>query len=332
MLVRRQRRQRRQRRRGLDRTHSGHDVGRRATESTSAPPTLGASDADTVTFVDRDARVWRIGGDPDTITSAFGSIWVKFDDGKVLRFNPASGKVLATIDTGYSATPACELLGADDHRIWTCAGPNRLLPIDPRNNIAGKPVRSSILGDQVSLPWSAELIWTIRGDGQQLDGHSTDGSVATTVDLGAFCTDLAASEALLVAVCPSDAKVVLVDPKLGTVVGEVALDDPRRAAVADFVWVGYGAGTAQIDPQTLEIVAVYGVTPGIGGALWASDTDVWMRNEGQPFLTHIDPVRHEIVETVKAPQFTSGGSVLGLGDEVWATGNDEQLIVRLSST
>ena len=175
-------------------------------------------------------------------------------------------------------------------------------------------------------------LWTIRGDGQTLNGRSPDGSVATTVDLDAFCTDLAGSKTVLVAVCPSDAKVVIVDPERASVVGEVPLDDPRRAAVADSVWVGYGAGTAQIDPQTVEIVAVYDdVTPGIEGALWASDTDVWMRSAGQPFLTHIDPARREVVETVKAPQFRSGGGVVGLADDLWATGYDDQLIVMLSA-
>ena len=126
-----------------------------ATGTTSAPPTVDSNGAKTVTFADRDATVWRTGGDPDTLVSAFGSIWVKFDDGEVQRINPANGKVIASIETGYSALPSCDLLGADDHLIWTCAGPNRLFPIDPRSNTAEKPVRASILSDQISLPWSA---------------------------------------------------------------------------------------------------------------------------------------------------------------------------------
>lgn len=302
-----------------------------ATDATSPPPTVGADDAQTLTFADRGATVWRRGGDPDTVTSAFGSIWVKFADGSVQRINPANGKVIASIDTGYSAVPSCDLLGADDRFVWTCAGPNRLLPIDPRDNTAEKPVHASILGDQISLPWSAGMLWTIRGDGHTLDGRSSDGSVARTVDLGAFCTDLAGSETVLVAVCPTDGKVVLVDPDLATIAGEVPLDDPRRATVADSVWVGFGGGTAQIDPQALEVIAVYDVAPNIEGALWASDTDVWVRSAGRPFLTHIDPVRQQIVETVSAPRFQSGGDIHGLGDDLWATGYDDQLIVMLSA-
>lgn len=245
---------------------------------------------------------------------------MKFDDGKVLRIDPDGGKEIASIDTGYSAVPPCGLLGADDRLIWTCAGPNRLLPINPRDNSAQKQVRDSILGDQISLPRSAGLLWTIRGDGRTLDGRSSDGTVVTSVDLGAFCTDLAGSETLLVAVCPTDAKVVLVDPDLATVIGEVPFDGPTRAAVADTVRVGFSGGTAQIDPQTLEVVAVYDATPGLEGFVWASDTDVWVRNAGRPFLTHIDPAGQEIVETVDAPQFQSGGDVLGVGDDLWATG------------
>lgn len=320
---------------GTGSTRSPSDAGGTGTDNaadpTSAPPTIGAEDAQTFTFDDRDATVWRRGGDPDMVVSAFGSIWVKFADGKVQRIDPGNGRVIATMDTGYSANPSCDLLGATDELIWTCAGPNSLLAIDPRDNTTLKPVHTSILGDQTFLPWSAGKLWTIRGNAKNVDGRSSDGSVATTVDLGAFCTDLAGSETRLIAVCPTDAKVVVIDPGRGTVVGEVPVDTPTRAAVADFIWVGFGAGTAQIDPETLEIVAVYDVAPGLEGAVWASDTDVWVRNAGRPFLTRIDPARQELTETVTSEQFHSGGGVVGLGDHLWATAYNDQVIVKMSS-
>jgi hypothetical protein len=320
------------------------DSGTRSTESsagqtgtdhpadpTSAPPTVGARSAQTFTFGDRDATVWRRGGDPDMVVSAFGSVWVKFADGKVQRLDPATGQVTATVDTGYSANPSCDLLGATDRLIWTCAGPNSLLAIDPRDNTADKPLRTSVLGDQTFLPWSAGKLWTIRGTATSVDGRSPDGSVATSVDLGAFCTDLAGSTALLIAMCPTDAKVVVIDPRRGAVVGEVPLDAPTRGAVADYIWAGFGAGTAQIDPATLEIVAVYDVAPGLEGAVWASDTDVWVRSAGRPFLTRIDPAEQEISATITSQHFHSGGGVIGLGDHLWATAYDDQVIARMSA-
>lgn len=214
------------------------EASRSATDATTVPPMVSARDAQRLTFADRGATVWRRGGDPDSIVSAFGSIWVQFADGKVQRINPANGQVIASIETGYSAIPSCDMLSADDHVIWTCAGPNSLLPIDPRTNAAGTLVRGSILGDQLHLPWSARMLWTIRGNGKTLDGRGADGSVLTSVNLGAFCTDLAGSQSVHVAVRPTDAKVAFVDPARATVVGDVPLDDPRRAAVADFAWVG----------------------------------------------------------------------------------------------
>ena len=320
---------------GRGSTGSPSSAGRAGTnntaDSTSAPPTIGPKAAQTFTFSDRDATVWRRGGDPDMVVSAFGSVWVKFAAGKVQRVDPASGRVMATIDTGYSANPSCDLLGATDDLIWTCAGPNTLLAIDPRDNTAGKPVHTSVLGDQTFLPWSAGKLWTIRGTAETVDGRSSDGSVATSVDLGAFCTDLAGSPTLLIAMCPTDAKVVVIDPGRGTVLGEVPLDTPTRGAVADFIWAGFGSGTAQIDPATLEVVAVYDVAPGLEGAVWASDTDVWVRNAGRPFLTHIDPAEQEITANITSQRFHSGGGVIGLGDHLWATAYNDQVIVRMSA-
>src|SRR5262245_2383896 len=286
----------------------------------------------TLTFADLDATEWHRGTDPDRLLSAFGSIWVKFADGKVQRTDPADGKVIASIPTGYDGPPSCDLLGADESHVWTCAGPNSLLPIDPRSNTAGKPVHGSILSDQIFLPWSGGMLWTIRGDGKTLDGRSSDGSVATSVDLKAFCTDLAGSETVLIALCPTDTRVVFIDPRQAKVVGHVRLEDPRRGAVADSAWVGYEGGTAQIDPKTLEVMAKYDVVPELEGAVWASDTDVWVRTAGgEPFLTHIDPTTQEIVETVDAPQFTSGGDVLELGDDLWVTAYDDQLVATMSA-
>lgn len=302
----------------------GNSDGDSGSSPAGPPPAL--------TFADFDATTWKRGTDPERVVSAFGSIWVRYADGKVHRIDPDSGKVIATIPTGYSDFPACVRLTADDRYIWTCSSPNTMLRIDPRTNTADQPIRTSILSDQIYMPWSSGLLWTIRGSARTLDGWSADGSVAASVDLKAFCTDLAGSQTVVIALCPTDGKVVFVDPDSAKVVGSVPLEDPHRAAVADYAWVGYGDGTAQIDPETFEVVAEYDVVPTLEGSVWASDTDVWVRTDGgKPFLTHIDPAAHQIVETINAPNYESGGDVIERGDDLWATGYNDQLIVRMSA-
>jgi hypothetical protein len=51
---------------------------------------------------------------------------------------------------------------------------------------------------------------------------------------------------------------------------------------------------------------------------------------GGSFLARIDPVERRIVETIEAPQLSSGGDVVVIGDSVWATAYNDETVVQLS--
>lgn len=87
-------------------------------------------------------------GDPDWLTTAEGSLWVKRDDGKVSGLDLPSARPTGEVPTGYSGVPACQGLAYDGTSLWSCAGANRLVRIDPRTRTAGPRLRVSCPSDE----------------------------------------------------------------------------------------------------------------------------------------------------------------------------------------
>ena len=56
---------------------------------------------------------------------------------------------------------------------------------------------------------------------------------------------------------------------------------------------------------------------------------MWVRGDQRTFLTAIDPVRHRVVYQISADDLPSGGEVLGVGGQLWATAFDDATVVRL---
>jgi hypothetical protein len=124
-------------------------------------------------------------------------------------------------------------------------------------------------------------------------------------------------------------KVLRVDPRSGKVVDSLDFEGPRAIAADEEVWVGFGSGVAQVDPDSLEVVNVYEVYPGVTGSIFAGPSGVWVREEGERFLISIDRDAGEITEVISAPQFPSGGDVVQIGDSVWATAYNDAAVVQL---
>ena len=85
---------------------------------------------------------------------------------------------------------------------------------------------------------------------------------------------------------------------------------PSGAAVvsaSEHIWAGFEGGIAEIDPQTLEVLATFEVYPRYGGAIFATPDDVWVREEGKRFLTRIDPRSGRITQTVQRPEAAERG-------------------------
>ena len=112
---------------------------------------------------------------------------------------------------------------------------------------------------------------------------------------------------------------------------------PRQLEIADRfehagdLFVGSGDDLLQIDTGSGEVLHTYeGAGPGTYGDLDATADEVWVRREGGPFLTGIDPVAHEVVATVDASDIPGGGDVLITDEWIWAASFDDNVVVRVA--
>lgn len=306
-------------------------------ESASAP-TLPEPIPDVTPVVRLDERLRgqrSIDGQPDWLLAVDDLIWTKRDDGTVTAIDPDESGTVADIPTGYFTAPTCQGIAYDGQRLWTCAGPQAMVAIDPRTERAGDPVRVSRLNDQTQYPVAAGQLWVVDGSAKSLKGLSIDdGSVVTTTRLGAFCTDLARAPLdapNLYVVCPSDGLVLQVDPAAGQVTRELQLDLPQVAALGDDLWVGFDGGLAQVSPDDLTVTAVYGIAVGLTGGIDPTDDGVWVKDASGTSISQIDPVEQRFVSTVKGAAL-GVGDLLVVGDTLWTTNSDKSLLFELSTS
>ena len=303
-----------------------------AAESTEQPlpEAIPVADVKTVDLEQVATKLITIPDAPDWMVVAFDSLWVKRDNGVVDRVDPADGKVLAEISSGPYKPPVCQGIGASDDAVWACSREGEVVGIDPQADKVAVTVKIDKLLDQGRLVSAEDQIWVLTDQGRSLTGVDVaTGKESTTIALPGACADLAVSESTLWATCPQEDKLLRIDAAAGEVSDELELAGAQNASVGDDVFVGFEGGVAQIDPETLDVVAVYDVYPRLGGSLFATPDAVWVREEGDRFLTQIDPVAQEYVQAIEAPRIPSGGDVVVEGDSVWATAYNDDVLVQL---
>lgn len=302
------------------------------------PQPILADDAARVKLEDRLEREVRTTDEPDWMVYAFGSVWTIRGNGDVLRIDPANGSVIATIKnpSGFKP-PLCQGIGASEDSIWACPAsgspPGEVVRIDPESNEVVSTLSTRKIPDQGRLISSAGRLWLLTGSGETLTGVDLETEKPTSeLSLGTQCTQIASQPEdvkSLWALCPFDGLLLRIDPRVPKITGELNLDGAEHASVADDVWVAYDDGIAQVDPESLEVAAVYGLAALFGGAVHATEDEVWVREQGGHFLARIDPAAGRITETIEAPKLSSGGDVIVVDGSVWATAYDQSTIVKL---
>jgi streptogramin lyase len=288
-------------------------------DETSLPEPVSASGAKRFELEDR--LLTRLSlPSADWMVAAFDSLWVKQDDGRVVRVDPGTGKVIA--ETGsVSSGHSCQGIGASAEAIWSCPPSGAVERIDPKTNSIAATVRVDKLPDQGRLVSAAGRVWVLTGSGSKLAGiDPAKNKPAATIALDGDCVDLAADGATVWAMCPFEDRVLRIDAATGEVTDELELAGAANGVVGDDLWVAFEGGVAQVDLESLDVLAVYEVHPR------------WVREEGGSFLTRIDPEAQRIVETINARDLPSGGDVVQIGDSVWATAYDDATLVELSAT
>jgi len=106
---------------------------------------------------------------PDWLASGFGSVWVKRDDGAIVRLGPG-GKVQATIDADIYQPPVCQGLGVSADAVWACATEGTIIRIDPETNDVAAEIDLPKINEQGRLVSHGGQVWVLNGDGDKLKG------------------------------------------------------------------------------------------------------------------------------------------------------------------
>lgn len=270
---------------------------------------------------------------PDALAAGFGSVWVKRDDGSVSRVAP-SGTVQATIEAERFEPPVCQGIGVTANAVWACPTNGTIVRIDPRTDEVVATVEVPNLNEQVRLASSGDEVWVLTGDGDRLTAIAeATNEPGRSIELGEFCTEVSerAVGSVLWVTCASAGSLLRVDVAKGEVAGTVTdLPLATNVSAADFVWVGFEGGLAQIDPESLEVRMVHDVRPSPGGAVRATEDAVWVREDRDDFLARLDPDSGAVLQEVAAKGLPSGGDVLVLDGAVWASAYDDGTLVRLT--
>lgn len=296
------------------------------------PAPIGARGAPTVKL--KDVETTRVElSSPDWLATTTGALWVRLDGGQVVKLDPVTGAIQERIDSP-PGNGHCQAFGAaGDEAVFSCAYEGMMARIDPASNEVVSEVEVDFSSDQGHVVTADDNIWVLNPDGDKITPiHVNDNSLGKAIDLGSFCVELAADGPVIYATCTSDGLVLRIDSTRREVTHRLALTDPRTIwASPSGVFVSFEGGVAQLDPKSLEPAAVYDVPLDLGGGIFADAERAWLRAEGGPFLTVIDPAAHKIVQIVTAPDLPSGGSALRVGDIVWATASNDGSLVGMKT-
>lgn len=273
---------------------------------------------------------------PDALVAALGYIWVKTDDGRVVKVDPRSNRVVAQrkLDTARDSQHYCQGIGTDGRSVWVCAARDTatdVVRIDPHSLRPVVRVAADKAFDQEHLPYVAGRLWVLSSGGRRLLAVSPTTSVLTAYPLPATaCAQAAGSGTVLIVTCPTDNVVLRVDPTRGTILAHRTLRQPRYCTVSSTqVWVDTSDGIQRMDDHFRPTAVYAGLTVGLTGDL-ASDPSgvVWVRHE-QGFLYRIDPTRNAVVEQVRSAIPVSGGSILVTTNAIWTSAYDDNTVYHL---
>lgn len=296
------------------------------TTVSAAPSTVGTLDSRLVAEIDVD--------NPDALVEVGGAVWVKTDDGRVVRIDTSTDTVTGTVqlDTATDPSNYCQGIGTDGTAVWACTASDSttgIVRIDPATMATGTPVAVDKVFDQLSLPHTARGMWVLTADGTAVTVVDPATQATTSYPLPVRCLQLAASEAVVVATCALDDLVVALNPEDGSELARVSLESPRIAAASGSdVWVDTAQGVTRLNTD-LEVRAVYpDQVAGPEGDLAVDAQELWVRGAGG-VLWRIDPARDVVAEELTAEPALGAGSLLVTADSVWASSNDEGAVLHL---
>jgi len=271
----------------------------------------------------------------DGLAVVNGAVWVKTDDGRVVRVDPATNRVTgeARLDTSTDPSAYCLGITAVQGALWACSATGTstdVVEVATSTLAVTRRARVDKVFDQLSIPSAGGTLWVLSDNGAQATRLDTSTVRMTTTPLSVRCLQLAASSDMLVATCATQSVVLLLDPRTGQVTGRAELPEPRLAAVLDGeVWVDTAKGLTRLR-KDLSVAATYpSLSAGLGGDLVAAAGAIWLRT-GKGVITKIDATTGAPLQRIAPEADLTPGSLLVTNDSIWTTSSDDGLLYRLT--
>jgi hypothetical protein len=251
-------------------------------------------------------------------------VWVakQFSDA-VARVDPASGRVLATVDVG--STPF--KLQPADGRMWVRTN-DAYVAIDPATNTVTATLAKADVGAEVNRSWAVDgALWIC--DGSRLHRYDpTNVSLVSTVDLGIDCGQVFATSDLVVAWTFNDdgggaSAAAFIDPATNAVVAGVDLPVNVGVPVVEddaVFFPGYGnAGAASVDRQSWTVTEHELDVPPLGGSQSTTDgTFIYVPTANRLDIVVIDARSNEVVDNIEVLDVNS---VVATAEGLWVVDN-----------
>jgi virginiamycin B lyase len=228
------------------------------------------------------------------MVSAFGSLWVPAcGDGSLLRLDPKTLKVIATIASGTADVKGSIAANADS--VWLLTDSKTTLSrIDPDQNAVVGEMR--VPAGCGSLTFGETALWlACPNENKVLRINPATNLVEKAIETSAHPEALAVGGTSVWVLCEKEGKIDRIDPKTNKVSKSIALEVPGAKGSIAFgegaVWVNLaGFPLTRIDPES-ETVAQQFYGAGGGGAIVISPGAIWLPNPDAGTLLRIDPKR-----------------------------------------
>ena len=228
------------------------------------------------------------------MVSAFGSLWVPAcGNGSLVRIDPKTFKVTATIDSGTADITGSLAASADS--VWLLSDAKTTVSrIDPDQNAIVGELR--VPAGCRSLTFGETALWlACPNENKVLRINPATNLVEKAIDVSAHPTALAVGATSIWVLCEKDGRIDRIDPKTNKVAKSIELDVAgAKGAIAfgeGWLWVTMtGFPLTRIDPQS-ETVAQQFFGAGGGGSILTSPGAIWLSNPDAGTLLRIDPKR-----------------------------------------
>ena len=270
---------------------------------------------------------------PDGLAVLDGMVYVRTDEGHVVRVDGASAAVTADadVDTFNDAGHYCQGIGSDGSSLWTCSAGRDgadLVRLDPDTLEVTDRVHVDKVFDQLTLPVVGGRVWALSGTGDRISAVDASTGEVRTRALGRRCFQVAATPTRAYASCFLTDEVIALDAATLRLVGTAEVPHPVNISVSgDDVWVSGSTGLQRLSSDLQPVATYDDLAAGPEGDLVATPDAVWVR-QSAGFLFRLDPATGATTQYLIDPVPT-GGSVLVTDDAVWASAYNDNVVYRI---